>query len=72
VAVTYLSAHLWIVAVWLVTVARSQELMPRFRAYRTVWGTDALKLLLMLSVFIVEYSPVSFWRMVGTSLQCTR
>jgi hypothetical protein len=71
-AATYLFAHVWILAVWLTTVSRSQELIPRLRAYQTVWGSDAAKLLLMLSVFIIEYSPVSLWHMVGRSLQCTR
>jgi hypothetical protein len=71
IALVYVSAHVWVLAVWLLTVSRSRELVPGPRAYRVVWGADAAKLLLMLGVFVIEYSPVSLWRLLGASVRCT-
>ena len=68
-ALLYLLAHVWMLAVSLVTVSRAGEL--RAGTLR-MWGNHAVKLLLMLGVFVIEYAPVSLWRLIGTSLQCTR
>jgi hypothetical protein len=31
-----------------------------------------VKVLLMLIVFVVEYLPVTMWRLAGTALHCAR
>jgi hypothetical protein len=64
-AAVYVSAHWWLLAVYLVTVRRTQMLLPTIEAARTVWGNQSAKILLLLGTLILEYAPVSIWRAIG-------
>ena len=67
-AALYVSAHWWLLAVYLVTVRRTQMLVPTIAAARTVWGNQSAKIFLLLATLILEYAPVSIWRAVGVRL----
>jgi uncharacterized membrane protein YhdT len=71
-ALAYVLAHLWVLAAYLVTVSRTQELLPRLSTFGAVWGTDRMKLVFMFAMLTIEYSPISVWRLIGTTLRCTR
>jgi hypothetical protein len=64
-AAVYVSAHWWLLAVYLETVRRTQMLVPAVEAARTVWGRQSAKIFLLLAVLILEYAPVSIWRAIG-------
>jgi hypothetical protein len=67
-AAIYVSAHWWLLAVYLVTVRRTQMLLPTIEAARAVWGSQWTKVLLLLAALIVEYAPMSIWRAIGVRL----
>ena len=69
-AAIYLLAHLWMLAAYLRTVDETGTLTPAARRIRGVWGGSTIQVLLMTAVFVLEYSPVSFWRWLGASLSC--
>ena len=69
-AAVYVLAHLWMLTAYLMTVSRTQNLAPTGAEVRTVWHTDRLKLALMAVAFAIEYSPVRFWRLVGSYFGC--
>jgi len=71
VALVYVLAHFWAVAAYLLTVSRTQEMVPPVRAWQSVWGTEVAKPIVMAAVLIAEYVPVQVWRLIGTSLRCT-
>ena len=70
-AAMYVLAHVWIVAAYLITVARTQDLLPSARAFRDAWSTDSLKVALMAAVVAIEYCPVRLWRLVGAYFGCS-
>jgi len=72
IAVVYVASHLWLIGVYLLTASFSDSIFPRRSAFRSVWQTDYVKVLLMLIVFVVEYLPVTMWRLAGTALHCAR
>jgi hypothetical protein len=70
VALVYVFAHLWVLSAYLVTVSRVQEVLPGVSGFRAVWGAGALKLLLMVGILAMEYSPSIVWRPMATVLRC--
>ena len=64
-AAIYVSAHWWLLAVYLVTVRRTGMLMPTVEGTRMVWGGHSAKIFLLLATLILEYAPVSIWRAIG-------
>jgi hypothetical protein len=66
VSLLYLSAHAWLIAVYLQTAARANTLWPSLQEVRTIWGGGRLKIGLMLAVLLVEYAPQFFWRAMGS------
>jgi len=72
IAIIYVTSHLWIIAVYILTASVSDSLLPSRSAFRGFWGTDAVKILLMLSAFVLEYLPVTLWQLAGTALHCGR
>lgn len=71
-AIVYVLAHLWIAAAYLLAVSRTQALMPTRRALAAFGSADTMKLILMSGAFVIEYSPMPLWRLIGTGLRCTR
>lgn len=71
IAIIYVASHLWMIAVYMLTASISDSLLPRF-GLRGIWGSDYVKILLMLSAFVLEYLPVTLWRLAGTALHCAR
>jgi hypothetical protein len=69
-ALLYVLPHLWLLAACLLTAARAQALAPGARVFSEVWGREAWKLLLMAAVLVLEYAPISLWRLLGSALQC--
>jgi hypothetical protein len=69
-ALLYVAAHVWLIVVYLRTVARTDALWPSLAEFRAIQGTDVIKAILMAIVLAIEYSPVSFWRLVGEAA-CT-
>jgi hypothetical protein len=67
-AAVYVSAHWWLLAVYLETVRRTQMLVPTIEAARAVWGSQSAKIFLLLAMLILEYAPVSIWRAIGAGL----
>lgn len=72
IAVVYVTSHLWLIGVYLLTASSSDSLVPPRAAFRNLWQTDHVKVLLMLIAFVVEYLPVTVWRLIGTALHCVR
>ena len=71
-AIVYVLAHLWIAAAYLLTVSRTQALVPTPRALAALRSADTMKLILMSGAFAIEYSPMPLWRLIGTGLRCAR
>jgi hypothetical protein len=63
-AAVYVSAHWWLLAVYLEAVRRTRMLVPTIEAAREVWGSQSAKILLLLATLILEYAPVSIWRAI--------
>ena len=72
IALVYVSAHAWILAVYLVTVADRQILVPAASDWRAIWKSDVGKLVLMVAMFSIEYAPMLLWRLIAGGLQCPR
>lgn len=70
-ALVYVFAHLWVLAAYLVTVSHAQEVLPDASAFGAVWGANAVKLVLMIGVLAIEYSPSLLWGLMATALRCT-
>jgi hypothetical protein len=64
-AAVYVSAHWWLLAVYLVTVRRTGMLLPTIEVTRMVWGNQSAKIFLLLAALVLEYAPVSIWRAIG-------
>jgi hypothetical protein len=69
-AIVYVLAHVWMISAYLVTVSKTQALLPRPGAIRAVWGAGAARFILMLAAFAIEYAPVPMWRLVGAGFRC--
>lgn len=72
IAIVYVASHLWLIGVYLLTASCSDSLAPSRARFRNLWQTDYMKILLMLIAFVVEYLPVTLWRLLGTALHCVR
>lgn len=72
IAGVYVTSHVWLIGVYLLTAASTDSLAPPPSAFRTVWRADYLKILLMAATFVLEYLPVTLWRFIGTALHCVR
>ena len=70
VALLYVTAHVWAIAAYLLTVSATQRLVPTSQEYRAVWAGDTGKPALMLAVLVIEYLPLAWWRLVGTVIGC--
>jgi hypothetical protein len=70
--VVYVASHLWLIGVYLLTASSSDSLGPPRARFRSLWQTDYMKIWLMLIAFVVEYLPVTLWRLMGTALHCGR
>jgi hypothetical protein len=64
-ATLYLLAHCWLLAAYVLTVQRTDQLLPRFRQISAVWGAGLIQLLLMLALFALEYAPAGLWTSLG-------
>ena len=71
IAIIYVASHLWMIAVYVLTASVADSLLPR-SVFRSFWGADSVKILLMLSAFVLEYLPVTLWRLAGAALHCAR
>jgi hypothetical protein len=69
-ALVYVLAHIWFVAVYVITVANAQSLAPAMRSWQTCWGRDAIKIALMAVALMIEYAPVPLWKFLGSVLFC--
>lgn len=69
-ALLYLAAHLWLLAAYVITVQRSDSLLPDRRMVRAVWGRTAVKIWLMVAAFAIEYLPISIWRLFSALIRC--
>lgn len=69
-ATLYVLAYVWMLTAYLVTVHRTQHLVPSVRAFRGAWRTHSLKVALMAAALTVEYCPVRFWRAIGAHFGC--
>ena len=69
-AILYLVAHCWAVGAYLLTVCHAGSVLPSTRAGKQLWGRQWPKLIVMISVFAVEYAPMPVWRVVGSFLNC--
>ena len=72
IAVVYVMSHAWLIGVYVLTAAFADSLLPPRSAFQSVWRADSMKVLLMAAAFVVEYLPVTLWRVVGAALHCTR
>jgi hypothetical protein len=70
-AVVYLLTHVWGAGAYLLTVSRTQMLLPPWSAFRQVWGAERPMALSMLGLLAIEYAPIPLWRLVGMSSGCT-
>lgn len=71
-ACVYMLAHLWVVTAYLQTVSRTQALVPTISAFGVAWGAHATKIVLLLGVMLIEYLPISLWRLIGASVRCAQ
>jgi hypothetical protein len=69
-AAVYVAAHLWLGAAIVLTTTGSGDLAPSLPAIRRVWTRDTVKLILMAAVFVVDYAPMSLWRVIGGLAGC--
>jgi hypothetical protein len=69
-AAVYVAAHVWLLALYLSLVARTQQLLPSLGVIRTAFDRSVGKVFLMLIAFAVEYAPMPLWRFVGSILRC--
>jgi hypothetical protein len=72
IALVYVTSHVWLIGVYLLTASSSDSLVPPRAAFRNLWQADVLKIVLMLIAFVVEYLPVTVWRLAGAALHCAR
>lgn len=72
IAFVYVTSHLWLIAVYLRAAASANAIVPPRATFRTEWGRDYVKVVLMLLAFVLEYLPVTLWRLVGTAIHCAR
>lgn len=68
VSLLYISAHAWLVLVYLQTSARAGTMWPSLRQVRSMWEGDWLKIALMVAALAVEYCPLSLWRAIGSTV----
>jgi hypothetical protein len=66
-AVVYVGAHAWMMAVYLRLVARTNQFLPGLAQIHAARRPAAVKVVLMAVVLAAEFSPVSLWRLVGAS-----
>lgn len=66
VSLLYISAHAWLMFVYLHTAAQTGTMWPALRQVRSVWAGDWLKIALMVAALAVEYCPLSLWRAIGS------
>jgi hypothetical protein len=70
IAIVYVTSHAWLLGVYLLTAASVDSLVPSRLAFRSMWRAEYMKVLLMAGAFLLEYLPVTIWRLVGTALHC--
>ena len=61
VAGAYVCGHAWLAAAYACTVLRTGTLLPGLREARVAWGSAWPKVIAMIAVFILEYSPAGIW-----------
>jgi hypothetical protein len=71
-AVVYVTSHAWLISVYMLTAASVDSLVPARSAFRAMWRAHYAKVLLMATVFVVEYLPVTMFRLAGAALHCGR
>jgi hypothetical protein len=62
VGVIYVGAHWWCLAWYLLAVRRTQRPIPTPRDLMEECGPHAWRVVALLTVLVVEYSPVTLWR----------
>jgi hypothetical protein len=67
-AVVYVSAHLWMLAAYVMTVRETGSLLPGLGRVRAVWDRDLWKIAWLALVMLIEQVPIAFWRVVGASV----
>lgn len=72
IALMYVAAHVWIIAVYLVTVSASQRLAPGATDWRAVWGRGLITVQLMVVSIALENAPLALWRTIATAAGCGR
>lgn len=68
ISLLYISAHAWLLAVYLHASAHASSLWPSLEQMRSVWGHGWLKIAVMLATLAVEYCPLSLWRAIGSTV----
>jgi hypothetical protein len=67
----YLIGHAWIISAYLVSVDRD-GLIAGLAKISRMPPRDKWKIYAMVGVFVIEYSPITFWRFVGAVSGCAK
>lgn len=65
VALLYVSAHLWVVAVYLHAVNAAGTLWPLRTPSAAMPRVETWKAIALVALLAIEYAPVSLWRLFG-------
>ena len=69
IALLYVLAHVWLLVVYVRVVERTNAFSPGLADMRVIEPIEVVKILLMMAVLALEYSPLSWWRTIG-ALAC--
>jgi hypothetical protein len=69
IAGIYLAAHVWMLSAYLLAVD-GDNLYPGLKALRRTWSTDTFKVFAMAVILLVEYLPMTVWRLIGVASGC--
>jgi hypothetical protein len=70
IALVYVLAHVWMVAVYVTTASAAGTLRPPVDRWRGMWGRDVYKILAIAAAIAIEYAPLELWRWLGTMGIC--
>lgn len=69
-AAVYVLAHGWIVAAYLATAVGAGTLIPSWTRWRTLWGRQGYRVVMMMAALAIEYAPMVWWRWLGAIGLC--
>lgn len=65
VALLYVSAHVWVVAVYLQAATAAGTLWPLRNGSEAILWRERWKAIALVALLAIEYAPVSLWRLFG-------